>query len=237
VDEAGGFHPFHAGRIRRASDSEFVLQGVLPDVERDRIIQATASQEFRKTLQEMLKASSALTEERPTAVVTLENEPRGFERGLNGVAQQLLTYDSESRSFTIHQPLKEKEAQALLVSAGHPEFRAAVRKLASESQQFRVSPWWLFWSYILATLGELCLSPVGLSMVSKLAPARFATIVMGAWLFISALGNYVAGLMGEQWGRIPPIQYFIFTTVVVAVAALILLVLSRLIAKMMHGVD
>jgi POT family proton-dependent oligopeptide transporter len=74
-------------------------------------------------------------------------------------------------------------------------------------------------------------------MVSKLAPVKYGTMVMGVWLFISALGNYVAGTMGEQWGHIPPIQYFVLTTAVVGASALILLVLSRLIAKMMHGVD
>src|SRR5262249_33357707 len=44
-----------------------------------------------------------------------------------------------------------------------------------------VGPWWLFWVYLLHTLGELCLSPVGLSMVSKLAPARLAALLMGIW--------------------------------------------------------
>ena len=99
--------------------------------------------------------------------------------------------------------------KGLLVAAGEPQFRATVHDLYVESNTFRVSSWWLFWSYILATLGELCLSPVGLSMVSKLAPAKFATMLMGVWMLTSAFGNFAAGALGEIWGTIPPIQFFL----------------------------
>jgi POT family proton-dependent oligopeptide transporter len=94
----------------------------------------------------------------------------------------------------------------------------------------------LFWSYILATLGELCLSPVGLSMVSKLAPARYDTTLMGVWMLTSAFGNFVAGSLGEIWGTITPVSFFLLATVVVAGAAVVLLVLVRLATSLMHGV-
>lgn len=56
-----------------------------------------------------------------------------------------------------------------------------------------VSPWWLIAVFLLECLGELCLSPVGLSTVTKLAPARFVALTMGAWYTSISIGNFVAG--------------------------------------------
>ncbi len=57
-----------------------------------------------------------------------------------------------------------------------------------------VSPLWLFGVYTLHTLGELCLSPVGLSMVTRTAPASVTALLMGVWFLSSAFGNYMAGV-------------------------------------------
>jgi POT family proton-dependent oligopeptide transporter len=59
----------------------------------------------------------------------------------------------------------------------------------------KVSPWWLVAVYFLQTLGELCLSPVGLSAMTKLAPAKLAGMVMGIWFLGTALGNKLAGVI------------------------------------------
>ncbi|HVG58105.1 MAG TPA: peptide MFS transporter [Hyalangium sp.] len=76
----------------------------------------------------------------------------------------------------------------------------AVMIFASERIQgggaVRVSPWWLVASYFFQTLGELCLSPVGLSSMTKLAPRKFTGQMMGVWFMAAALGNLVAGLVG-----------------------------------------
>lgn len=64
-----------------------------------------------------------------------------------------------------------------------------------------VSPWWLVFSYLLQTMGELSLSPVGLSSMTKLAPRKFVGQMMGVWFMASALGNLIAGLVG---GRVDP---------------------------------
>jgi proton-dependent oligopeptide transporter, POT family len=61
--------------------------------------------------------------------------------------------------------------------------------------QGRVSFWWLVGLYFLEVCGELCLSPVGLSMVTKLAPARFVGLMMGAWFLATSLGNKLAGYL------------------------------------------
>ena len=65
----------------------------------------------------------------------------------------------------------------------------------------RVSPWWLVFSYLLQTIGELSLSPVGLSSMTKLAPFKFKGQMMGVWFMAAALGNLVAGLLG---GHVDP---------------------------------
>jgi POT family proton-dependent oligopeptide transporter len=58
-----------------------------------------------------------------------------------------------------------------------------------------VSPWWLTLAYLFHTLGELCLSPVGLSYVSKIAPARYASLLMGAWYLANTIANKLAGVL------------------------------------------
>jgi POT family proton-dependent oligopeptide transporter len=65
----------------------------------------------------------------------------------------------------------------------------------------RVAVWWLIGSYLLQTLGELALSPVGLSSMTKLAPRRFVGQMMGVWFLATALGNLIAGLVG---GHVDP---------------------------------
>ena len=60
----------------------------------------------------------------------------------------------------------------------------------------KVSMWWLTVSYLLQTMGELLLSPVGLSSMTKLAPRRFSGQMMGVWFMATSLGNLIAGLVG-----------------------------------------
>jgi POT family proton-dependent oligopeptide transporter len=63
----------------------------------------------------------------------------------------------------------------------------------------KVAPTWLLATYLLHTFGELCLSPVGLSSMSKLAPARFTGQVMGLWILSMALGDNMAGLLSSEY--------------------------------------
>ena len=58
----------------------------------------------------------------------------------------------------------------------------------------------IFLIYLLHTTGELCLSPVGLSAMNRLAPAHMASLIMGTWFFASATGNFVAGLIAAATG-------------------------------------
>ena len=78
---------------------------------------------------------------------------------------------------------------------------------ASGGQQI-VSLWWLFSCMVILTIGELYLSPVGLSLVTKLAPGRMVSMLMGTWFLSSFAGNYLAGYLGTFWERIPKQSFF-----------------------------
>lgn len=99
----------------------------------------------------------------------------------------------------------------------------------------RVSPMWLVIVYFLQTIGELCLSPVGLSTVSKLSPARMVGLMMGVWFLSISIGSYIAGLATRLFAANDPAvltrAFGIFAGVTL-VAALILAVLTPLIKKM-----
>jgi POT family proton-dependent oligopeptide transporter len=105
-----------------------------------------------------------------------------------------------------------------------------------EASHMRVSPWWLVGLYFMQMVGELCLSPVGLSMVTKLSPPRIVGFMMGVWFFATAMGNYVAGWVAGFLQNRTYSEVFLLATVTSAVATLILAVLIPPIKKLMHGV-
>ncbi|HVS81566.1 MAG TPA: peptide MFS transporter [Pyrinomonadaceae bacterium] len=104
----------------------------------------------------------------------------------------------------------------------------------------RVSPLWLVVVYFLQTLGELCLSPVGLSTITKLSPARMVGTMMGVWFLSIAIGSYIAGRTTQLFqGNTPAILTRAFGTfaAITLVAALLLAVLTPLIKKMTPRVE
>ena len=92
----------------------------------------------------------------------------------------------------------------------------------------KVSPWWLIGVYFLQTLGEMCLSPVGLSTMSKLAPARLTGLVLGVWFMATALGNKLSGTLSAGFSSKDPValaNFFRDQAIVVGLMALVLLAL------------
>jgi len=237
-DEKGEWEPLQAGRLTYdAATRTLHMTGVLPDNERDLMIESTAPDSFRKQVEALKKESEKIDDYVKSVQVKLTEVPPGFDMSYAGLKKTAVVYRPDEQTLVAYQKLADKEVKGLLVAGGDPKFRDSINELYVASNTFRVSSWWLFWSYILATLGELCLSPVGLSMVSKLAPAKSATMLMGVWMLTSAFGNFAAGALGEIWGTIPPVQFFLWTTLVVGAAALVLLALVRLVTSMMHGVN
>ncbi len=72
----------------------------------------------------------------------------------------------------------------------------------------KTSMLWLVGAFFFHTLGELCLSPIGLSLVTKLAPLRLASLMMGAWFGCNAIANYVAGYVGSHVGELGALAIF-----------------------------
>ena len=100
----------------------------------------------------------------------------------------------------------------------------------------RVSPMWLIGLYFLQAVGELCLSPVGLSMVTKLSPARIVGFMMGVWFLATSLGNGVAGWVAGLVGTRPFSEVFMIAFVTAAVVTLILTIMIPIIKRWMGGV-
>jgi POT family proton-dependent oligopeptide transporter len=98
----------------------------------------------------------------------------------------------------------------------------------------RVSPLWLVLSYWLQTMGELCLSPVGLSAMSKLAPVRIAGLVMGVWFLALAVGNYLAGMASSFYETVPLPKLFMLVTLTALGTALVLALLVKPIRRMLE---
>lgn len=104
----------------------------------------------------------------------------------------------------------------------------------------KVSMIWLILAYMFHTLGELCLSPVGLSYVSKLAPARMIGFMFGMWYLALAIGNKLAAILGGQieviTNQYSLSTFFLIFTIVPIVAGVIVMSLQPIIKRLMHGV-
>lgn len=104
----------------------------------------------------------------------------------------------------------------------------------------RVSIVWLILAYLFHTLGELCLSPVGLSYVSKLVPGRMIAFMFGMWYLAIAIGNKLAASMGGMIEEIAKksnmTNFFLIFTIIPIIAGIIVILLNPLLKKLMHGV-
>ncbi|WP_369792047.1 peptide MFS transporter [Methanobacterium sp. SMA-27] len=113
-----------------------------------------------------------------------------------------------------------------------------------------ISPLWLIVAYVLFTFGELCISPIGLSMVSKLSPARFTCLLMGIWFLTNAFANILAGQLSALYpDPTQPTPYilgipinsftsfFMIFVVMSIIAALILFLMRKRLETMMHGIE
>ncbi|HKI01345.1 MAG TPA: peptide MFS transporter [Thermoanaerobaculia bacterium] len=113
---------------------------------------------------------------------------------------------------------------------------ASMLAVGPDGQAIKVSPMWLILTYLFHTFGELCLSPVGLSTVTKLAPHRKVSQLMGIWFMSISLGNLMAGLVAGQFEKFPLPQLFGAVFATTAGAGLILALLIKPIRKLMGNV-
>jgi POT family proton-dependent oligopeptide transporter len=104
-------------------------------------------------------------------------------------------------------------------------------------QGVMVSPMWLVATYLLHTIGELCLSPVGLSAMTKLAPARIAGLTMGIWFLAASVGNYMGGRVASLYESLSLPSLFSSVTMFALGASVVLALLVRPIQRMLARPD
>jgi POT family proton-dependent oligopeptide transporter len=100
----------------------------------------------------------------------------------------------------------------------------------------RVSPMWLVVAYFVSEIGELCVSPIGLSAVTKLAPLRIVGLMMGVWFLSNAFGNKLAGYAAGFFSSMPLNQLFTITTAVLLGAAIVMFVIIKPAKRLMVDV-
>ena len=99
------------------------------------------------------------------------------------------------------------------------------------------SYWWLVGAYLLHTIGELCSSPVALSFITKLAPIRYGSIMMGLYFAMTGMGNKVAGLLGESSSEYGETQVYAGIAIFSVAIGLLLLVFLKKLKKLTHGAE
>ena len=226
---------FGATRLHHdAEEGVLRMKGVLPDLDRLRLLAETAPEGFTKALIALFeKASNSDTK---SASQDLTSAPPGF--GVRDEeAAKVAKWDPVTQTLTLTGVVSGRARVELLASGADPTFKEAVDKLYIAASMYRISIWWLFLHYLLATMGELCLSPVGLSLVTKMAPAKHASTLMGGWFLSTAVAEKLAHVFGGMWGTMTPTRYFMFFVVVCGGGALLMALIVPKLKRMMHGID
>jgi proton-dependent oligopeptide transporter, POT family len=124
----------------------------------------------------------------------------------------------------------------LLLAAGFVVMAGAAKVVAAGHKAW---PTWLISTYLVHTFGELCLSPVGLSSVTKLAPRRLVGQLMGTWFLATSLGNLIAGLLAGEFKADDPGNWpglYLKITILPTIAGVLLILLAKPIKRWMAGI-
>ena len=97
--------------------------------------------------------------------------------------------------------------------------------------------YWLVLAYLFHTVGELCISPVALSYITKLAPLKYASLMMGVYFAMTGLGNKLAGLLGESASKLGEFTVFTGIAVFCVVFGLLVMMFRKKLEVLTHGVE
>ncbi|POY34839.1 MFS transporter [Solitalea longa] len=97
-----------------------------------------------------------------------------------------------------------------LVITGLSTLVMAAAVLSTDITTEKTSAWWLISTYAVVTIGELCLSPIGLSLVSKVSPPRLTSLMMGGWFLATSIGNKLSGVLASMWDKYDIKAWFFF---------------------------
>jgi len=230
---------FGATRLRFV-DQKMHMSGVLTDLDRLRLLAETAPAEFVEALEalseeiDQKRASDAGDEEWEISK-TLPSAPSDY-RLQGEQARKVASWNMDTQTLTATGEIKARARIEILAGAADPMFKQAVDKIYLDSARFRVSVWWLIAFFMILTMGELCLSPVGLSLVTKLAPPKHVGLCMGGWFLATAVAEYTAQIFGAWWGKMAPVDFFMIFVIMCGIGAVLLAVLIKPLKRMMHGV-
>ncbi|MCB0605876.1 MAG: hypothetical protein KDC25_13480, partial [Saprospiraceae bacterium] len=105
----------------------------------------------------------------------------------------------------------------------------------TDIQISKASAWWLISTYGVITVGELCLSPMGLSLVSKLSPPRLTALLMGGWFLSTSIGNKLSGVLAGMWDLFDnKANFFLMNFGLVMIAFVVLFLMVKRIRKVMQ---
>jgi POT family proton-dependent oligopeptide transporter len=111
----------------------------------------------------------------------------------------------------------------------------AILILAAWSAGGNKASWlWLLFYFIVLTVGELYISPIGLSLVSQVAPARFLSVTMGAWLATSFVGNFGAGWLGSFWSGMDKGHFFALMSAIAFAASAAIFAFRKPLESVLH---
>ncbi len=128
-----------------------------------------------------------------------------------------------------------KIALGLLISALSVLVMIAAVKAGGNGAE-KVSVWWLIASYGVITVGELLLSPMGLSLVSKLSPERITSLMMGGWFLSTSMGNKLSGVLSSQWDKYDDkASYFWLNFILLGAAAVFLFIILKWLNRVMKS--
>jgi POT family proton-dependent oligopeptide transporter len=175
----------------------------------------------------------------PTAAFRITDRTIGSLRA-DGVPEDVLAKldreDIKSKKFAKHDKgsglAHFTEAMTTTLGPQATQHRDAILRRA---YIFRVSPVWLILAYMVISLGELMLSPMGLSLVSKVAPVRVRGLMMGGWFVATAIGNKLT-MIGVYWERWLQSSFFVILGTMALIMCVVLIVLLRPLKKAMPGV-
>ncbi|WP_231561488.1 MFS transporter [Sphingobacterium sp. T2] len=128
----------------------------------------------------------------------------------------------------------------IMVGIGFAALSYGASEIPQGAKTASVSMIWLVIAYFFHTTGELCLSPVGLSYVSKLSPKKFLGLLFGFWFCASAIANFIGGFLGSYIDKITEehsmAYFFMIFAIIPGVSALLLILFNPILKKMMHGI-
>jgi POT family proton-dependent oligopeptide transporter len=232
----------HVAQLRLAE----VVKNVVANLDRFRELAQTDMEQCSREISLLVSEATATADEKAnegwSLATVIECAPPGIgpvqiKEGEGKTKKTILTWDPDAKLLTAYGEIKQRARTEFLATAAQADFKAAVDKIFVESSRFKVTVWWLIAFYLLLTMGELCLSPVGLSLVTKLAPPKHVGLFMGGWFLATAVAEKLAQEFGAYWGKMPPADYFVIFVVMCGVGCIFMGLLIRPLKRRMHGVQ